>query len=567
MTKEFVADVIVVGAGPVGLSLALDLAARGATVVIAEKRAAGVAPSVKCNHVASRTMESFRALGIADLVRSTGLPDDFPNDVVFRTRATGPEIARILIPSRAERFTRTDGPDGDWATPEPPHRINQIFLEPLLFRLAEATPGITIVNDVQVAQVEQDDDGTVARATSLIDGEPLLFSGRYLVGCDGGGSLVRKQIGARFFGDAVIDRVESSYVRAPALLGLMPSPPAWMTYCYNNDRVGAIFAIDGKETWLIHYSLRPDEPDFDILDRDAEIRKVLGVGPEFEYELLNKEDWIGRRLVADHFRSGRIFICGDAAHLWIPMAGYGMNAGIADALNLSWMLAATLKGWAPESLLDAHEAERLPITDQVSRFAMAHAIKIAREQQALPETIEDDTAQGDAARQAVGRAAYDLNVEQFCCAGLNYGYFYDKSPIISFDHAEHPAYSMGHYEPSTVPGCRLPHFWLPDGRSLYDAMDAYYVLLRFDPSIDVARLLDAAGSCGMPLQVLDIAGPLPASYSHALLLARPDRHVAWRGDQLPDNVVDLVDLVRGAGLKIPTQAPAETTGEANLVSL
>jgi len=157
------------------------------------------------------------------------------------------------------------------------------------------------------------------------------------------------------------------------------------------------------------------------------VRAPLG-GPEFEYQLIGKEDWIGRRLVADRFREGRAFICGDAAHLWVPYAGYGMNAGIADAMNLSWMLAAHLKGWAAESILAAHELERQPITEQVSRFAMKHAAGAIRERTSVPPQIEDDTPEGAAVRRQVGEAAYQLHVQQFAYAGLNYGYFYDRSP-------------------------------------------------------------------------------------------------------------------------------------------
>src|SRR5262249_55922464 len=156
-------------------------------------------------------------------------------------------------------------------------------------------------------------------------------------------------------------------------LGLSKQVPAWATFSLNPHRSGNVYAIDGRENWLIHNYLKPDEEDFDAVDRDWAIRTILGVDKTFAYEVISKEDWIGRRLVADKFRDRRVFICGDAAHLWVPMAGYGMNAGIADAANLAWLLAAHLKGWAPVDILDAHEQERLPITEQVSHFAMNHA--------------------------------------------------------------------------------------------------------------------------------------------------------------------------------------------------
>src|SRR5690606_34976219 len=216
--------------------------------------------------------------------------------------------------------------------------------------------------------------------------------------------------------------------------------------------------------------LNPHETEFDSVDRDQSIRHILGVGDDFAYEVISKEDWVGRRLVAQRFRDRRVFIAGDAAHLWVPYAGYGMNAGIADALNLSWLLAAQVQGWAHPAMLDAYEAERQPITEQVSRFAMDHAQKMIKARSAVPANIEDGDAAGAAARALIGEEAYQLNVQQFCCAGLNYGYYYEGSPIIESDGEAPPAYTMGGFTPSTVPGCRAPHFWLADGRSLYDAL-------------------------------------------------------------------------------------------------
>ena len=239
-------------------------------------------------------------------------------------------------------------------------------------------------------------------------------------------------------------------------------------------------AIDGREKWLIHNHLNKEDETFESVDRDASIRAILGVGPDFEYEILSKEDWVGRRLVADRFRKGRAFICGDAAHLWMPYAGYGMNAGIADATNLAWLLAAYLQGWAGIAILDAYEAERLPITEQVSRFAMDMAGKVLSQRRAVPDEIEQPGPEGDAVRKQVGQAAYDLNVQQYCCAGLNFGYFYDQSPIIAYDGAEQPGFTMADFTPSSTPGCRLPFAKLADGRPVYDALGPGYTLLRYD---------------------------------------------------------------------------------------
>ncbi|MBV9064996.1 MAG: FAD-dependent monooxygenase, partial [Methylobacteriaceae bacterium] len=326
--------------------------------------------------------------------------------------------------------------------------------------------------------------------------------------------------------------------------------PAWGSFALNPRRSGNVYAIDGRETWLVHSYLKKDETDFDALDRDAGIRNILGVGPDFEYEIISKEDWIGRRLLADRFRDRRVFICGDAAHIWVPFAGYGMNAGIADAMNLSWLLAAHLQGWAPPDILGAYEAERRPITEQVSRFAMNHAIAMAAQRSGVPPHIEEDSEEGARERAALGKLAYDLNVQQYCCGGLNFGYYYEDSPLIAYDGEVPPAYTMADFTPSTVPGTRVPHIWLADGRSLYDALAPFFTLLRFDRAIDVGLLLRAAEQRGVPLELRDVDSPAASSlYREKLVLARPDQHVAWRGDKIPQDALALIDLIRGAAAR------------------
>ena len=544
--KPIETQVLIVGAGPVGLTLALDLAWRGIQVTLAEMRHAGEPPSVKCNQLSARSMEIFRRLGIARAVRSLGLPHDYANDVVSCICATGAELSRLRIPARGERFTEVAGADTWWPTPEAPHRINQTYLEPFLFAHAAAQPRIRMLNRTVVERIEQDAQGVAAIARNLDTGETVSLAAAYLVGCDGARSIVRKAIGASLLGDTAIQYVQSTCIRAPDLIRRLPARPAWLYFALNARRCGSLLAIDGRETWIVHNWLYHGETDFESVDRDWAIRTILGVDDDFPYEVVSKEDWIGRRLVADRLQDGRVFICGDAAHLWISTGGYGMNAGIADAASLAWMLAAVLNGWAPSAILAAYEAERQPITDQASRIIMDISLEVMKQRRAITPDLEMPGPAGDALRARIGADAYALDIQQQCCAGLNFGYYYDRSPIIAYDGEAAPAYTMGTFTSSTVPGCRAPHVWLGNGASLYDALGRDYTLLRTDPTVAVGGIVAAACARGVPLAVVDIQAS-HAPYRHRLALIRPDQHIAWRGDAQPRAPLELIDHVRGAG--------------------
>ena len=539
---------LIVGGGPVGLTLAMDLAWRGIDVVVAERRPSNDPPNVKCGQIGARSMEIFRRLGVADKLRGIGLPADYPNDIVSATSVTGIELSRVLIPARGVRGTpAAAGPDTSWPTPEHTHRCNQKFFEPVLIAHAAQQPRIRILHRTEITDLTQDEQGVTASAVDLDGGTRSTIECDYLVGCDGASSFVRKSIGSEFVGSPVLQYAQSSYIRAPQLRSLLPAKPAWLYFSLNPRRCGVTMAVDGRETWNLQNFSYPGETGLDHLDRDWVIRSILGVGPDFEYELLSSEDWIARRLVASKFRDRRVFICGDAAHVWMPLGGFGMSAGIADAANLAWKLAGVLHGWATPAIFDAYEAERRPITDQASRIISDIGSKVMMQRNQLSPEIERLDAIGETARAGAGQLAYALDVEQQCCGGLNFGYFYDRSPIIAYDGEQAPTYTMGTFTSTTVPGCRAPHLWIEGRRSLYDAMGPDYTLLRLDPTVRVNGIVAAAAQRGLPLAVLDVKShEVSEFYHHKLVLVRPDQHVAWRGDAEPADPLDLVDLVRGA---------------------
>ncbi len=528
------------------MTLAIDAALRGARVVLLEARAAGEPPSAKCNTVAARTMETFRRLGVAEAVRAAGLPDDYPTDTIYCTSITGHELTRIRMPSRSER-AQPGFWDSDWPTPEPMVRVSQLYLEPILYERVKTLPNVTVLNRTSVEGYDQDADGVTVHCRAE-DGEAFDVRAAFLAGCDGGRSTIRKAMGVSLVGDAEISRTRSSLIRAPGLRALWGERrPAWMSWVRNPARSGTVVAIDGEAVWLVHRGVGSGE-SFEDVPFDQSIRDVLGVDEGFTWEVINHEDWVGRRMVAERFRDGRVFIAGDAAHLWIPFAGYGMNAGIADATALSWLLCAALNGWGAPGMLEAYQAERQPITEQVSHFAMDKVLENLGAMQSgggAPGALTADTPEGEAIRKMIGQRLFDINLPQMSPEGLNFGYFYAGSPIIAYDGEAAPSYDMGAFTPSTAPGCRLPHFRLTDGSSIYDHLGGDYTLLRFAP-VEVEPLATAASRAMAPLKIVDAPAQDPALFHHRLMIVRCDEHVVWRGDEIPPDAGALIARLRGA---------------------
>ncbi|MFA5630148.1 MAG: FAD-dependent oxidoreductase [Porticoccaceae bacterium] len=539
-------DVCIVGAGPTGLTLALELATRGHRVTILESRRGDQFSNPKASHISARSMEIFRRLGMADDVRKQGLPDDFPNDGVYATRYNGFEIARFAMPSRRQRFDDEGYVDDNLPSRERAARVSQMFLAPVMADHARRFPGIQVLEGTCFESLDEDETGVTVSAVATERNEALRVRCRYLVGADGPASSVRKALGVRLEGMDNLVQCRSIMFRAPQLLHLSAYPTAWMHWFFVRGNWSSLIAIDGRELWLIHHFVPPGvNPE--SVNVDEATREVLGVGDDFSYDVVSREDWTGRRLIAEHFQRGRCFMVGDAIHQWVPYGGYGMNAGIADADNLGWKLDAVLKGWAPPELLDTYELERRPV--DVCMSEIIAELSRTLNDDVDPALLEQDSAEGVAARRAFGEKIFADNIHSMVPTGFNFGYCYENSAIVAADGEQAPPLTMGQYTATTVPGCRLPHFWLADGRSLYDALPDGYTLLRFGGDIDVAPLEGAARAKGVPMSVLDVVPGRDfdtAVYRQRLILVRPDQHIAWRGDRIPANCDALIERIRGA---------------------
>ena len=529
-------DVAIIGGGPAGLMLAIELGCRGVACVVLEEDV-GAPDFPKANATSARTMEHYRRRGFAHEVRQLGLAPDHPQDVVYCTTLSGRELTRFSIPSRQQTIDRTAfGDYGEelWPTPELPHRVQQMLIEPLLREQTARYPSIDLMCGWRAQSVAVDTDGVDIVANSTVNADVLKLQAKYVIGCDGPRSLVRKTCGIRYSGQSEEERdffggqMLSLYFRSRTLYDVLGKQKAWMYWAMNAVQRGLMISIDGDEKFMFALQLKPGQTPESV---DYRAALFAAVGAEFDFELIAKAPWqAGFALVADQFARGRAFIAGDAAHLFTPTGGMGYNTSVDDAVNLGWKLAAVIKGWADEKLLDSYEAERKPIAERNTDFARGRADSVGLIK--LHTNLDEDSPAGDAARQALGKALHDHVRSEFNIPGLQLGLRYEGSPIVAVEagapHADEPTV----YIPSARPGTRAPHIWL-DGQSIYDLFGLDYTLLCFaDASpVGIQAWESAAADMGVPLTVLRLDSPeAHALYAANCVLIRPDHHVAWRGD-------------------------------------
>ena len=532
------AEVLIVGAGPVGLTLAIDLGRRGVrSILIERKEAPEFLPKMeRCN---ARTMEIYRRMGLAEKIREAGFPRDAPMDVFIVTSLTEPPLLHLPYPSVAEAEAKI-AKCRDGSEPlEPYQLISQYTLEPLLKAAAERIAGVSVRYGCELLTFSQD-AASVTATVRQADGGTADIETRYLVGCDGGGSTVRKELGIKLEGDANILELRQALYRSDDLFERIPI-----------GKGRHYHVADGQSTFLIvqddtrHFTLHS------VVERDADMAAMFekAVAMPVDYEMLYVGRWKQNLLLAERYSDGRVFLAGDAVHLMIPTGGLGMNSGVGDAVDLAWKLAATIEGWGGPALLQSYEIERRRIGGlnvAASRFASTGR----RAWRAMYRpSIRDATPEGAAARAALSEAARREQPKSNEMVGAELGYCYAGSPIVRNEEGDPPEHDFIRYRPSTWPGARLPHMWFEEGVAVQDRIGDGYTLLRLGGTqADASPLSGAFAAVGAPLAVLDLSGEaLRDVYGRDLILIRPDMHVAWRGNAPPADAAALAALATGHG--------------------
>ncbi|NNN19970.1 MAG: FAD-binding protein [Acidimicrobiaceae bacterium] len=529
-------DVLIVGGGPVGLTLAIDLGQRGVRCILVDKRPkpAFLPKMERCN---ARTMEIFRRFGIVDEVRQAGYGQDLPMDVFVVRTLQDPPIAHHPYPSVNE-LKKEAAAINDGSLPlEPYQLISQYTLEPLLKGVAERTEGVSVQFGHEIISFAEDQDGVTGIVRAL-DGTEISIRSKYLAGCDGGTSTVRNGLGIELSGESLLEMHQALY-RAP---GLYDSIPIGKGRHYHVADEKSTFLIVQDDT--VHFTLHAVVEDGS--DMVELFRKTVGAPIEFEMMYVGK--WTQRLMLADRYSTERIFIAGDAAHLVIPTGGLGMNTGVGDAIDLSWKLAATLAGWGGPALLSSYEAERRSVGARNVNASRQAAIGRRTWRSICGPLAFDNSKDGDIHRAKIRDLVDKEQRKSNELLGIELGYRYSGSPIVIDEPGEGPDSDSFDYTPSTWPGSRLPHIWLENGAAIQDVIDSNgYTLVNLggDPNVG-GGFATGFQKLSVPFRTLSVTSEVARKvYERDFLLLRPDMHVAWRGDEVPENAEEIAACVSG----------------------
>ena len=486
-------------------------------------------------------MEHLRRWGIADQLRSDNPIDhELVPDVLFATTLIGWPLHRFVRPFVGAEIDDRLAERAEW--------IPQTRIEGTLREHAESFSSVSFLWEHTVTDIT-DSAHEIAATLMTASGESGELRARDLVGCDGSHSIVREQAGVRLEGQANLLRAFKFHITAPLKAVTTVGLASFYWFVNTSFDAGAsvlLNALDAEDGWGFSCYPVPEGVTADDHEKVAEVL-LAAVGCRVPISFVSGTAWNMHALVAPHFRVGRLFLAGDAAHLMPNLGGFGMNSSLLDAVDLGWKLSAVLSGWGGSRLLDSYDAERRASVRWVVDQQVENASVLSKD--LYRPGIESPGARGDAIRQSVGADIARTKRAEFDSLGMQKGYRYDNSPIILGDadtaRASDCAPDPTAYTPSARPGSVAPHRWLGENNSIYDHFGPEYTLLRLGAH-DPDPLVRVFADRGIPLTVTDAASDgLARAYDAELALIRPDQHVAWRGQRLPDDPAAVADAVRG----------------------
>ncbi len=534
--------VVIVGAGPIGLALAGDLGWRGIESLLVE-RGDGQVHQPKMDMVGIRSMEFCRRWGIVDWVHQAGYNRAYPQDCAWVSQLHGGyEFGREVFPSVQDEVKPPE-------SPEKRERCPQNFFDPVLTRFVQRSGKTDLRYHTEYLSHEESADGVLVRLRHVHSGAEETVRCQYLVGCDGGASRVREALGIGMSGIPALTYTTNAIFECAGLEKLHDKKPAYRYIFIGPEGTYAtVVAINGRDQW--RFSIVGDETMRTLTEEDVcrVFRRAVG-RDDFAFKTLSVLPWVRRQLVADRYGTARVKIAGDAAHLTSPTGGFGMNMGIQDSVDLAWKLEATLRGWGGPQLLASYEVERRPVAIRNVNEATGNLKSMLKPRESLNAAVFEPGPAGDAARKTFGDAYTEAMRREWYTIGIHLGFRYEGSPIVVADGTAEPEDTVSTYEQTSRPGHRSPHAWLAPEVSTLDSFGRGFVLVKTSAGADTSALEAAAARRRIPLTVVDWSAHagVRQAYERALVLVRPDGHVAWRGDQAPVQVDAVMAQVAGLG--------------------
>ena len=522
--------VLIAGGGPVGSALAVDLAARGVGCLVVERRTT-INRAIKAQQLSSPSMEQLARWGLADELR----------------RRT-PELSHASIWFRGPL---ADEPLGEvsWVAPDPaqvaelPHIAAQWQVNALL-RERAVDSGVPHALGWTLEAVRQHEDGATVALRSTETDEAVEVEAAYVVGADGAHSRTRAAAGIELVESELLARHYNLVVRMPDLVERLGGEPTRMNLIWQPDWHSIAHTV-GAEPHVWRQLIGPFPIDHELDDDAAVALMRRSVGADVEVEVLQRSSFPIQERIAERYDSGRVLLAGDAAHLFPPYMGQNMNTGIGDATNLGWKLAALLHGWGGPSLLTSYTVERRAVARRTAASSIAAWRTMLSVQDVVREEGLPPSGSPDEVRRRLTERMNAMSAIEWNTDGVLLDHRYAGSPIIVDDGVPARPWEHTEYRPQAKPGHRLPHRRLADGASVYASVGEGFTLANLSAGVDVVdAAVRAAAAAGVPLAVADLRPHgLRDAYEADLVLVRPDLHVAWRGERVPDEVWD---VVRGA---------------------
>lgn len=557
-------DVLIVGAGPVGMLGGILASRLGLTSLVVERRD-GPQTAPAAHVVNARTYEICRQAGLdMNRIFAEGKSEADAGHVNFVTRLSGDLIGRLPFERQGDACLEY--------TPTPLRNLSQHRFEPILADELRASPGAELLYAHRWEHAEQFAGGVVSDIIDLGTGTTTRVRSRYVIGCDGAGSRVRKLLGIEMVGPPLLQCYLMIHFAAD-LRALTADRPAVLHFTLDPESAGAFIAHDVESDWVFMHAVDPSIESVEDYDDDR-CRDVIenAAGTELDAEILGRGMWWMSSQTADSMGRGRIFLAGDSAHRFPPTGGLGLNSGVQDIHGLMWRLAAILAGRASDALLDSYETERIPVARNNARQSLVNAIKLVELPVALGIDVDPSTERlhaslADPSKADEIAAAVELQREHFDLFGLQLGYLYGKGALVPEEPAPDPS-TASDYVPTARPGARMPHAWLDEigGRSTLDLVPVDRpVLFSFG---DHEAWADAVGTAevatvrvGVDTPALDAWRTLCDVDEGGALLVRPDHHVAWRarGAAQTPGLARALDVIAGRVREQDDRDETETT--------